>query len=174
MRFDEDFQTDLARYPKGAFFREQSIWAIYVYRFGRRILQPGLARTMHNKLYSLLFLVVEAVTGISLPAEAEIGAGTHIHQFGCIFIHRSAIIGRNCTLRHGVTIGNTKGEGPVPVVGDDVEFGAHAQILGKVRIGNGAKIGAMSVVLRDVPPRGTAIGISAYIIRAYVLKRSSY
>ena len=73
-------------------------------------------------------------------------------------------IGRNCTLRQGVTIGNRHDDGGVPVVEDDVDFGAYAQVLGPVRIGRGAKIGAMSVVLSDVPAGATAVGIPAKIV----------
>ena len=73
-------------------------------------------------------------------------------------------IGANCTLRQGVTIGNRVDDGPVPVIEDDVELGAYAQILGGVRIGRGAKIGAMSVVLCDVPPGTVAVGVPARVI----------
>ena len=66
----------------------------------------------------------------------------------------------------GNTIGNRVEGGPVPVLEDDVELGAYAQVLGGIRIGRGAKIGAMSVVLQDVPPGATAVGIPAKIIPA--------
>jgi len=74
------------------------------------------------------------------------------------------VIGSNCTLRQGVTIGNRTEGGAVPVIEDDVEFGAYAQVLGGIRLGNGCKIGAMSVVLQDVPPGATAVGIPARVI----------
>lgn len=63
-----------------------------------------------------------------------------------------------------MTVGNRKLDGPVPVIGIDVEFGAYAQILGDVTIGDGAKIGAMSMVLENVPPNATAVGVPARII----------
>ena len=63
-----------------------------------------------------------------------------------------------------MTIGNREAGGPTPVLEDDVELGAYAQILGGVRVGKGAKVGAMSVVLQDVPPGATAVGIPARII----------
>lgn len=73
-------------------------------------------------------------------------------------------MGSNCTLRQGITIGNRHEGGAVPVIGDNVDFGAYAQVLGKVRIGNDCKIGAMSVVLCNVPDGATAIGVPARII----------
>ncbi|HEX4052890.1 MAG TPA: serine acetyltransferase [Tepidisphaeraceae bacterium] len=168
MSRDPDFSADLARYPRHAFAREQSIWAIATYRFGRRIdrLEPGPWRTLLTRIYWIKFRFIETVTGISLPKEAQIGPGLRIYHFGNIFVHSDAKIGANCTIRQGVTIGNRAINGPAPVVEDDVEFGAYAQVLGAIRIGRGAKIGAMSVVLEDVPAGATAVGIPARIISA--------
>lgn len=166
MSADPDFRADLERYPERPFLKEQSIWAICVYRYGRRVLnrKPGVMRRIHLKLYWAMFRIVETITGISLPLEAQIGPGLRIYHFGNIFVHSRAVIGRNCTLRQGVTIGNRAPDGPAPVVEDDVEFGAYAQVLGDVRICRGAKIGALSVVLQDVPAGATAIGIAASIL----------
>jgi serine O-acetyltransferase len=121
-------------------------------------------RNFQLKFYWLLFRVVETATGISLPLGAEIGPGLRIYHFGNIFINSGSVIGRNCTLRQGVTIGNRLEGGPTPVIEDDVDFGAYAQVLGNVHIGAGAKIGAMSVVLSDVPPAATAVGIPARVV----------
>jgi serine O-acetyltransferase len=163
---DPAFQEDLKRYPSRAFLREQSIWAIYVYRLGRRIRngKPGLLRSIKLKFYWFVFRLVETSTGVSLPLEVQIGPGLRIYHFGNIFIHSGTIIGRNCTLRQGVTIGNVRAGGPVPVIEDNVEFGAYAQVLGGVHIGGGAKIEPMSVVLSDVPAGATAGGNPARII----------
>jgi serine O-acetyltransferase len=168
MANDADFQADLSRYPPRPFLKEQSIWAICVYRYGRRVLKrrPGVLRAMQLKLYWLSSRVVETATGITLPLEASIGPGLRIYHFGNIVIHNQAVIGRNCTLRHGVTIGNREPDGPTPVIEDSVDFGAYAQVLGDIRIGSGAKIGAMTVVLCDVPAGATAVGIPARILLA--------
>lgn len=167
MKRDPDFEADLARYPPRPFLREQSIWAIYVYRFGRRAFnrKPGLIRTIQLRIYWLVFRLVETLTGVSLPLEAQIGPGLRIYHFGNIFVHPDSVIGRNCTLRHGVTIGNRWEGGAVPVIGDDVEFGAYAQVFGAVHVGDGAKVGAMSLVLYDVPAGATAFGNPAKMIR---------
>jgi hypothetical protein len=73
MSKDPDWIADLARYPRRPFLREQSIWAIWVYRFGRRTDRraDGFVKWMHTKIYWLLFKVVETSTGISLPKEAS-------------------------------------------------------------------------------------------------------
>lgn len=163
---DADFKADLARYPRRPFLSEQSVWAVWVYRVGQRVQKrpSGLLKSLCLKMYWLLFRMVETVTGISLPPGAKIGAGLRIYHFGNIFVHSSAVIGSNVTLRQGVTIGNRREDGPAPVIEDDVEFGAYAQVLGGIRVGRGAKIGAMSVVLCDVPAGATAVGNPARII----------
>lgn len=73
-------------------------------------------------------------------------------------------LGARCTLRQGVTLGNRLVGDAAPTVGDDVEFGAYAQVLGAVHVGHGARIGAMSVVLYDVPAGCTAVGAPARLI----------
>ena len=162
------YKADRARYPERAFKREQSLWAIRVYRFGRGNDQraDGLVKKLNDRLYWFLFRIVETLTGCSFTKATDIGPGLRIHHFGNIFIHSGVKIGANCTLRQGNTIGNRVEGGPVPVLEDDVELGAYAQVLGDIRIGRGAKIGAMSVVLQDVPPGATAVGIPAKIIPA--------
>ncbi len=163
----EAYKADRARYPERAFKREQSLWAIKVYRFGRGNDQrpPGIVRKINDRIYWFWFRIVETLTGCSFTKATEIGQGLRIHHFGNIFIHSGVKIGANCTLRQGVTIGNRVEGGPVPVIGDNVEFGAYAQVLGGIRIGDGAKIGAMSVVLQDVPSGATAVGIPAKILQ---------
>ncbi len=166
MARDRDLLADLARYPRRPMLKEQSAWAIAIYRWGRRIdaSPSGPLKKMRTRFYWLMFRMVETLTGISLPKSCRIGPGLRIYHFGNIFLHSDVTIGANCTLRQGVTIGNRVAGGPVPVIGDDVELGAYAQVLGGVRIGNGARIGAMSVVLCDVPAGATAVGVPARII----------
>ncbi len=163
---DPAWRADLARYPERPWLREQSIWALAVYRWGRRIdaRPPGLVRRVLDRLYWLAFRVTETLTGISIPKSVDVGPGLRIHHFGNVVVHADVRMGANCTLRHGVTIGNRHEGGPVPVIDDDVDFGAYAQVLGGVRIGRGARIGASSVVLTDVPPGATAVGVPARII----------
>ena len=166
MNHDADWLADLARYPIRPFLKEQSIWAIAVYRFGRRLDKrpDGVSKKMLTKIYWLSYRIVETLTGISLPKSVEIGPGLRIWHFGCIFIHPLVKIGANCTLRQGVTIGNRFEGSAVPKIGDNVDFGAFAQVLGGVSIGNDCKIGAMSVVLADLPDGATAVGIPARLI----------
>ena len=163
---DEDLKADLQRYPPRAFLKEQSIWAIWVYRFGRRasMLKPGPNKRFQVWLYWLMFRFVELLTGISIDVNADIGPGLRIFHFGNIFVHGRAVIGANCTLRQGVTIGCIGDDGPAPTVGDNVEFGAYAQALGAIHIGDNAKIGAMSLVISNIPSGLSAVGVPARIV----------
>ncbi len=167
MSHDADWAADLVRYGmRRPFLKEQSIWAIWLYRRGRRLdaLPAGLRRKLALAVYWLLFRLIETATGISLPKTASIGPGLRIWHFGGIFLHADAVLGAGCTLRQGVTIGNRHEGGPTPVIGDNVDFGAYAQVLGGVRIGNNCRIGALSVVLCDVPDGATAVGAPARIL----------
>ena len=80
-----------------------------------------------------------------------------------VTIGSGAIIGDNCTIYHQVTIGKEKEK--FPVIGEDVTIYAGAKIIGNVKIGNGAVIGANAVVLQDVPDNCVAVGIPARIIK---------
>jgi serine O-acetyltransferase len=169
MSLGPEWQEDLARYAmKRPFLKEQSIWALWLYRYGRQVeARPaGLLKKVHTTVYWLLFRLIETWTGISLPKSAVIGGGLRIWHFGNIFINPGVVMGKHCTLRQGVTIGNRVEGGPVPTIGDNVDFGAYAQVLGGVRIGNNCKIGAMSLVIRDVPDGATAVGVPARIVQA--------
>ena len=81
-----------------------------------------------------------------------------------VVIHPNVRIGINCLIFQQVTLGHA-GSG-VPTVGDHVDFGAGAKVLGAITIGDGAVIGANAVVLMDVPPGATAVGVPAKILGA--------
>jgi serine O-acetyltransferase len=164
---DPAWRADLARVGQPrALLKEQSLWAIWVYRFGRRTdrRRHGFRKSACLFAYWTLFRIVETLTGISLPKSCIIGEGLRIWHFGGVFVNGAAVIGDNCTLRQGVTIGNRHEGGASPVLGDNVELGAYAQILGGVRIGSNCRIGAMAVVLMDVPDGATAVGQPARVV----------
>lgn len=146
---------------------DQGLWAVAVYRFGRWVRGVKIPVISHllKILAFILFKMCECVTGISLPASAQVGKGFYIGHFGGIFIHTNVQIGENCSVGPGVLLG-TRGLGNkgVPVLGDGVYVGAGAKILGGVKIGNNARIGANTVVLCDVPDGATAVGIPARIL----------
>lgn len=166
-----NFKADLARYKRDSgniyLIFEQGLWAIAVYRFGRWVRKFPVPVISHLlKIFAfLLFKQMEIVTGISLPASAEIGKGFYIGHFSGIILHSQAKLGENCSIGPGVVIG-TRGGGNlgVPILGDNVYVGVGAKILGGIKIGNNVKIGANAVVLTDIPDGATALGIPAKIV----------
>ena len=92
---DPDWEADLARYPRRPWLKEQSIWAIAVYRFGRRVdrRKPSMTRKLLEKAYWLAFRVTETLTGISIPKSVAVGPGLLIYHFGGIIVHADATIG---------------------------------------------------------------------------------
>jgi serine O-acetyltransferase len=143
-------------------WRHRGFWALVVYRFGRWALEVrfGPARWALGKVYGVLNLFSEIVTGVVLQRTVLIGEDFHlIHPEG-IRIHPGVVIGNRVGLMHRVTIGTNMGPG-VPVIGNDVFIGCGATVLGRIRIGDGAHIAANSLVISDVPPGHTAVGVPA-------------
>ncbi len=142
----------------------QGFWALSVYRFGRwrYTVRPAIVRKPLSLLYHVLFKWIQVVAGIELPCEVEIGPNFVIDHSGGIVISGYARFGANCRIRTGVVVGLSRVEDPVaPYIGDNVDIGAGAKVLGRIRIGDGAIIGANAVVIRDVPAGFMAIGVPA-------------
>ena len=142
--------------------------ALAIYRFGvwRMSINNKFMRAPFSILYRFLFRFARNRYGIELPYSAQIGNDVVIeHQHG-IVIHGNAIIGNDTIIRQGVTIGNRYGSLPyeAPSIGNGVNIGAGAIILGKIMVGDNSSIGANSVVLHDVPANITVAGNPAKII----------
>jgi serine acetyltransferase len=103
--------------------------------------------------------------GIELDYKSDIGPGLALHHGMKLVVHHQVKIGAGCVLRQFVTIGEKAPGGPVPVLGERVEVGANAVILGGIHLGDESVIGAGSVVLHDVPPRAVVAGNPARILR---------
>ena len=119
----------------------------------------------------LLSQVARFFTGIEIHPGARIGSGLFIDHGMGVVIGETAIVGSNVLIYHGVTLGGVDSR-PCrrhPLVGDNVVIGAGAKVLGPVTVGDGAKIGAMSVVLINVPSGATAVGVPARIVLARIV-----
>jgi serine O-acetyltransferase len=103
------------------------------------------------------------ITGADIPLNCGIGGGLLLPHPNGIVIHPGATIGVNCLIFQQVTIGTREGHG-VPVIAGHVDIGAGAKILGQIRIGAHAKVGANAVVSTDVPSGAVAVGIPAKTI----------
>ena len=109
-------------------------------------------------------LLWSIVTQSDIDPRATLGDRLQLPHPNGVVVHEQAVIGDDCMIMQQVTVGMI-GAGEVPVLGSMVYVGAGAKIIGKVRVGDRARIGANAVVTRDVPPDCTAVGVPAKIIR---------
>lgn len=104
--------------------------------------------------------------GISIPYETEIGSGFYIGHFGGIVVNECSIIGKNCNISQGVTLGRSnrgKNKGH-PILGDNVYIGPGAKIVGNVKVGNNVAIGANCVVTKNVEDNAVVVGVPGKVI----------
>jgi serine O-acetyltransferase len=157
------FKADRARYPERAWLAERSLWAIAVYRLGQAIIsRPQAGQPFLRPAHRALILMSQILTNIEISTHAQIGPGLRIHHVGPIVVG-DAIIGSNCTLRVGNILGNRSGS-TWPTLGDRVDLGAGAQVLGGIKVGDDVTVGAMSLVIHDVPSNSTVAGVPARVI----------
>ncbi|MEO1235999.1 MAG: serine O-acetyltransferase [Planctomycetota bacterium] len=142
--------------------------AVAVHRFGvwRMGVRPKLLRAPFSIFYRMLYRRVRNRYGIELPYSATLGRRVVVEHQSGIVIHGNCVIGDDCVIRQGVTLGLRREDEPddAPVLGNGVSLGAGAVVLGKVTIGDGAQIGANAVVVKDVPAGSTAVGIPARVL----------
>ena len=180
MKARDLFSADLERYfahfpapPRGLrrilmIMRNEGVWAIWWFRFGQFL--HNEARLPVRLLLELPYRIAEKwishTVGIHLNPANSIGPGFYIGHYGGIWISPLAKIGANCTVSQGVTIGlgGNRDRSRGPELGDRVWVGPNAVITGRIRIGNGAVIGANSLVASNIPENGVAVGVPARVI----------
>lgn len=134
--------------------RSPGIHAMAVFRFGHGLLGlPLVLRIVLEPVYLIANALVKIAWGIEIPRAATIGPGLYIGHFGGIIVSSAAVIGENCNISHGITIGaaGSRQHGGVPRIGNNVYIGPGAKVFGRITIGNNVKIGANCVVHKDVP-----------------------
>ena len=159
--------------------RERDPSAIGVGRLEMLVSWPGIQAVLAHRVAHALHrggvpvlpraiaYAARALTGIEIHHAAQIGAGLFIDHGSGVVIGETAIIGDGVTLYQGVTLGGTGFETGKrhPTVQDNVTIGSGAKLLGPIEIGHGAKIGANSVVITDVPPNSTVVGNPGHPVR---------
>jgi len=161
----ENIKRDLKTH-KGD-WSSQGFWAMVIYRFGRwrYTVRIPLIRKPFSLIYKILFKMVQVVTGIELPCEVAVGRNFRIDHFGGIVISGFASFGDDCVVRDGVTVGLRRTDTPVaPKIGNNVDIGTGAKVLGDITVGDNVSIGANAVVLQDVPSGSVAVGVPARIV----------
>lgn len=154
----------------GAFLRKFFFTPGFNYCVWMRVCGHLHARhlTRHTLFFpALLVLKGRAVRyGIDIPYRTRIGHGFYIGHFGGIVVNPGAVIGKNCNISQGVTIGqaNRGARAGSPEIGDNVFIGPGAKIFGNIKIGNNVAIGANAVVTKDVPDNAVVAGVPARIL----------
>ena len=142
--------------------------ALAVHRFGnwRMSVRPRVLRAPLGAVYRALYRGVRNFYGIELPYTARIGRRVVFEHQGGVVIHGHAEIGDDCIIRQGVTIGSRSLDRPfdAPTIGNRVNVGAGAKILGAVQIGDDVQVGANAVVRCDVPAGALAVGVPARVV----------
>jgi serine O-acetyltransferase len=154
----------------------QGFWVMVVYRFGRWRygVRPAIARKFFSLIYHILFKFVQIITGIQMPCEVDVGRNFIIDHFGGIIISGYAKFGDNCRVRNGVVIGLRRVEEKfAPIIGNNVDIGAGAKLLGPIRIGDNVEIGANAVVVCDVPDNSIAVGVPAVVRKLGLARRAA-
>lgn len=165
----ENIREDWRTYDRQ--LSRQGLWAMVVYRYGRwrYSIRWRWLRIPFSFLYKVLKVVSEVLTGIELPCETTLGKRFRIDHFGGIVISGDAVFGDDCVIRNGVTVGlKHAGQRGAPVLGNRVDIGAGAKILGAIWIGDDVLIGANAVVLADVPSNSVAVGVPARVFQRKV------
>lgn len=149
----------------------KSKWEILLYPSFWAILKYRKAHSLYMKKHYFLARWISQRsarrTGIEIHPGAQIGKGLFIDHGHGVVIGETAIIGDNVTLYQGVTLGGTgkeKGKRH-PTIGDNVMISAGAKVLGSFTVGENSKIGAGSVVLEEVPPNSTVVGVPGRIVK---------
>lgn len=168
-----ELNADLHRYLKmeGSWLRvitNTAVWGVTTYRLGHWLFKeapPSPILLPLKAAYLIINKTLEATTEMFLDAQADIGPGLYIGHSGGVHINNATSIGENCGIGHQVTIGTSAGgRAGAPVIGNDVYIGTGAKVIGKIKIGDGAKISANSLVMTNVPAGATVMGVPARII----------
>ncbi|HEV3447229.1 MAG TPA: hypothetical protein VG099_21495 [Gemmataceae bacterium] len=148
------------------------MWAVVGYRYCRWVRTCGMPRWLRWPFALIALAVqlwVEVTTTIQLSAAAQIGPGLYVPHTGTTVVGSGSVLGGNCTLCHGVTIGHRgggrhKSARGNPVFGDRVYIGPGSAIVGPITVGEDAVIGVGAVVIRPVPPRAVVAGNPARVL----------
>ena len=167
------FSADIARYiSKGSrgkgLWLNPALWAIAWYRLGNwlHVSRPFILIRIPLKIISYLGnKCCEVFMEMCIDPQATIGPGFYVGHIGGVHINPGAVLGSNCDVAHRVTIGTSAmGRQGAPLLGNDVYIGTGATLIGKIKVGDGAKIAANTLVITNVPAGATVMGVPGRIV----------
>lgn len=141
---------------------------IYLLRLYARLRCVPWGRFGLRQFVSLLLHRYSIKYGISISPDARIGPGFYIGHYGGIVVNTDVVIGANCNISQGVTLGqsNRGDRAGCPTIGDNVYIGPGAKVIGRIHVGDHAAIGANAVVIRDVAASTSVGGVPARVLSA--------
>ena len=157
------FERDPAARSKAQIF--------FLYPGVKAIIYHIIAHKLHGMgryfLADWVSMHARKVTGIEIHPAAQIGKNVFIDHGMGVVIGETAVVGDNCTIYQGVTLGGTgKDKGKRhPTIGNNVTIGSGAKILGPFTVGDNSKVAANAVVLNEIPPNSTCVGVPAHIVK---------
>lgn len=167
MKLFELLAEDFATYDKDLV--EPGFWAVAIHRLGRLASSTEAlpSKVVLEAAYKVMFTGVDWVWGIHLPRSVELGRRVRLWHNGCMLL-RARSIGNDVHIRHDTTFGPVRGAPAdaelLPVIEDRADIGSGACVLGSVRVGHDSVVGANSVVMKNVPPHATVLGVPARIV----------
>lgn len=149
-------------------FFTQAFWASFQYRVahGCYLLKVPVLKPILLGVCLIWQKIIEILTGISIPYSVTIGNSFYIGHFGGIIINAKVIIGDNCNISQGVTLGvSGRGENRgVPTIGNNVYIGVNGVIVGAITIGDNCVIAANTLVTKSIEANGVVVGVPGEII----------
>lgn len=147
----------------------QGLWACACYRAGRHLMDhrpPPVIRHFILVFYHVWWKLVQITTGIYISPDCRIGPGLYIGHFGQIILHSDVVMGENCNISQGVTLGLARKDGRwgVPTVGNRVYIAPGAKVIGPIHLADGTVVGANSVVTSSTTENQIVAGIPARVL----------
>lgn len=171
IKFFKTIKYDIDNIVKNDPAARNGLEVLFLYPVVHAMIFYRITHALYKKnlffLARLLSQFARFLTGIEIHPGAQIGKGFFIDHGMGVVVGETAEVGNNVTLYHGVTLGGTgKDTGKRhPTVGNNVIIGSGAKILGPILIGDNSKVGANSVVLKDVPENSTVVGIPGKVVK---------
>ena len=167
----KEIKTDISAILDRDPAARSALEVFFMYPGFKALMRHRIAHRLYNRGWKFIATLISSKTrhkyGIEIHPAAQIGSGVVIDHGMGVVIGETAVVGDNCTIYQGVTLGGTgKDKGKRhPTLGNNVLVGAGAKVLGPFTVGDNTKIAANAVVLTEVPPNCTCVGIPARIVR---------